>query len=262
MSRLQPLIWLYLALGYGIAILGVLSAAIAATLRSDPAQVEKYLGVGISNLVVTAQNLAWMAIPLSVLAIAAMTALQRRIGEPKTWGLVQTVLDQFRARVFSSDSDDLHEHRVTLFRHVGWCWCLRRWPWSGWLVPVARSGHTTQRTDALFMAPDDAERAEGVAGKTWALRRTVFIDRLPNLRCDGVTPEAKAEYAKLSLMPDVLVEKRNPKARSLYGAPVEVKGQIWGVVVVDSRKETFSERKVERYNRLLAGFLAKALEGL
>jgi hypothetical protein len=38
-----------------------------------------------------------------------------------------------------------------------------------------RSGHTTQKTKTIFLAPDDAGNAEGVAGQVWASDQTIIV---------------------------------------------------------------------------------------
>ena len=92
--------------------------------------------------------------------------------------LVSEALDEFRNKRFSGLSKEPRdENRVTLFKRVHYCWRMKhrgwffwpygfgRWPWSGWLVVIQRSGHATQDTGTAFLAPDDAHNAVGIAGK-------------------------------------------------------------------------------------------------
>jgi GAF domain-containing protein len=90
---------------------------------------------------------------------------------------------------------------------------------------------------SIFLAPDDADFAEGVAGQTWASNSRVEVRDLP---CLDVTSPAHdiTEYAKQAWVSEdwvrrSLVEKTLPQ--SLFGIPIEVRGRLWGVLVLDSR---------------------------
>ncbi len=108
-------------------------------------------------------------------------------------------LDRFRDTCFptipSNEPKDLN--RVTVFRHLKclwWIWPFRgvltpwglgRGPWSGWLVVHCRSGHVTRGTRTAFLAPDDAQHSEGVAGQAWrrqAYRVGKGANKLPELK--------------------------------------------------------------------------------
>jgi len=115
--------------------------------------------------------------------------------------LVNESLDEFRSKVFYKISPDTpSDHvRVTLFKHHdmyfffypfrGYLtpWGLPRNPFSGWLVVTHRSGHLTKWFTTVFLAPDDADNAEGMAGRAFRSNGTIFIgmdtkDPLPDLR--------------------------------------------------------------------------------
>lgn len=181
------------------------------------------------------------------------------------WSVVQCVLDQFQQFAFSDRREDpLHHHRVTLFRAVRLRHPWKVWPWSRCLKAVARSGHTTQRSTVIFRIPDDADKAEGVAGRTWSTRRTVQVDGLPDL--GGVVNEQMlAEYAGKTFVRRHWLEKWRRReqrpARSFCGVPVEVRNEIWGVLVLDSRDERpIGPRQRSVYNSL-AKILGAVLEG-
>jgi hypothetical protein len=179
------------------------------------------------------------------------------IGPPWIWAAIQAIFDEFRERCFVLDAKDpVHYHRVTLFQHVRawrlwkfwlcvWSWRKGHYPWSGWLVAVARSGHTTKRCESRFLAPDNADHAEGVAGQAWATNDLLLVDNLPSLDMAS-SDEIIAEYAQRTFVPEewvrIRLRKSTPMPRSLCGAPVEVDGKIWGVLVLDSR----SERGIKR----------------
>jgi hypothetical protein len=59
------------------------------------------------------------------------------------------------------------------------------------------------------------------------------------------------------------VKDRRPSARSFYAIRVEVKNEPWGVIVIDSRDQSFSNRKeLNDQYQLVGRLLAKQLEGL
>ncbi|NUQ01148.1 MAG: GAF domain-containing protein [Armatimonadetes bacterium] len=228
----------------------------------------------------------------------AAEALRARIGEPVTWRGVQETLDAVRDQIFEK-GQPAHQNRATLFRFVNWCWvmphCLDpertlwrllkptgkawkpwtwrwscaeyRWPWSGWLVPVARSGHLTQKTKTRFLAPDDGQ-AEGVAGYAWTTKETVTICNLPDLndesRIDDNAVETYAAQTHTSV--DWVRARRAQKgnfARSLVGIPVLVKQKPWGVIVVDSDRDDITHRgHLNSLARPAAQILSALLEGV
>jgi hypothetical protein len=169
-------------------------------------------------------------------------------------------LDYYRAEVFAVGADDaMHHHRVTLFRYKGWCLVRRQWPWSGWLLAQERSGHTTRIGISIFKAPDDADQAEGVAGKTWAKAGVVNVSHLPDL--DDAPQEKDFEsYSRATGVSVEWLKKRRPKARSFCGIPVEVKGASWGVIVLDSRNPDGIPVSSEVHFRPVGRILGKLLE--
>lgn len=221
-----------------------------------------HMGDWAGQTVTFMQTWAWVVTPAALLLIPVLDYIRRLIGNPKVWRIVHDVLDAFREKVIASEpNDEIHQHRVTLFRHATWAFVCRRWPWSGWLLPLERSGHTTRRTNIVFKAPDEADYAEGIAGLTWSRNGMVYVKGLPDLTIDR-SDAAVSEYAARSRMPEEVVRKRSPRARSLCGIPVEVNGQLWGVLVVDSRRPEMLEAEVRNHYSLFARFLGKTLEGI
>lgn len=177
--------------------------------------------------------------------------IRRTAGNPTFALAVEPVLDVLRQHAFVDEyaqSDPEHHHRATLFRHCPrkfWIWPFRKWyspwgasfrgPWAGWLIPISRSGHTTKHSDTTFLAPDDADNAEGVAGMIWASKQDVRPIRLV---LDG--PDDAQKYAEeTNVSTDYVLkqlEEEKPLPLSLSGFPVFRGGQIWGVVVLDSRR--------------------------
>ncbi len=197
--------------------------------------------------------------------------------------LTTDALDKLRETCFPNlpANEPVDHNRVTVFRHskcVFWIWPFRgvfvpwgigRWPWSGWLVIFQRSGHVTQSRTTAFLAPDDAQHSEGVAGQAW--RRQVYRvgqgeRRLPNLRgvhyvgyprsiwwrirvfLGKTSPEIEEhlatcmqvrQYAEATHCSTRFVWQRIRKARpcptSIVAVPLLNKNkERWGVVVMDS----------------------------
>jgi hypothetical protein len=116
------------------------------------------------------------------------------------------------------------------------------------------------------MAPDEADHAEGVAGKAWSCNGILYKRKLPDLYSD-TSKENVAAYANETWLAEELVRKRMEEglslARSYLGIQIEVKGKRWGVIVLDSRKPdgilTPKGRDSERYS-VMAKFLGRLLE--
>ena len=202
----------------------------------------------LSRVIATLQPLSRPAVVAFGGGVVLFKWLAYSVGPPWIWKAIQAVFNEFGERAFNrKDDDPVHYHRVTLFQYVQlwklgrlwlypWRWQAGRLPWSGWLVPVARSGHTTKRCNAVFLAPDDADRAEGVAGQVWATNSQILVEELPALDSSS-SDEVIADYATRTFVPEEWVRARltKPLPRSLCGVPIEVDGRIWGVLVLDSR---------------------------
>lgn len=118
----------------------------------------------------------------------------RHPAEQQIDSAIDEALTRFRAICFKgvSPKEPLDNNRVTLFQRRQWCWKIGAWrsstnPWgwghwpgSGWLVMRNRSGHATKRRPSCFLAPDDAPKAEGVAGRAWR-GGAIRVKNLPDL---------------------------------------------------------------------------------
>lgn len=260
--RFRALSRSYTWLGRSKGLLTVASATVGASLKADPIVWGNRFGVPVRSALTVLQERAWILLPAMLLLIPVLEGARRVIGDPRIWGIVHDVLDQYRERLFEhADEDQVHEHRVTLFKRVRWRWCMQKWPWSGWLVPVERSGHTSQKSHAAFLAPDEADHAQGVAGMTWSRNRVVYVKDLPDLSAAASEADFE-EYARSTWMPLEHARGRRPRARSMFGIPVEVGNELWGVVVVDSRHPAILEPEAKRYYSIIARFLGKTLEDL
>jgi hypothetical protein len=233
-----------------------MSGAFAGSLKADLQHVP--LG---KSVVAWLQQHAWLAAPVLFAIVPIIQAARTRLGPPWIKEVIHDLLDTFQEHVFAREADaPLHYHRVTLFKYVRlrWAWC--RWPWTGWLLPVVRSGHTTQKIHTAFRTPDNADRVEGIAGQTWARNRVVMESGLPDLSGSPLSVHI-AEYARQTGVAERWIRQRRPLARSYCGIPVEVKGKLWGVIVLDSRSaDAITQTPIEDY-RLIGRTLSKVLEG-
>lgn len=211
------------------------------------------------------QNVSWWAIPALYFTNLMFQAAVKAISPPWVWETVRAILDQLRVHAFGKIRGGLQQHnRVTLFKHVWWRWAWCKWPWSGWLVPVERSGYTARKTNIAFPAPDDGDRAMGIAGRAWASNETVSKSNLPDVT-DTSPEEELRRYAEETFITVEMLKSRlrpNKKvALSLTAFPVEVKNKVWGVIVFDSRsKQPFPDEAIEHF-RLVGVCLGKILGG-
>lgn len=187
---------------------------------------------------------------VSVTLLVSLSQIARHFfGNPWVWEQIEVVLNQLQEHAFNPDYRDepRNHHRATLFiykKYKYWIWPWRGWtPWggarrpcSGWLAPVSRSGHTTQKSTALFLASDEG-KVEGVAGRTWACAAVITMLNLPIIDSKS-SDEDIAEYAKQIWVSPEFIKDRIKKGRmcpsSLMGIPVMSGSRPIAVVVLDS----------------------------
>jgi hypothetical protein len=229
----------YMAFGLLQWSLGVATVAFSASIRADLTKIPSWASSTIP-MVAWLQQWAWLG-AICALFLGLANVLQRQFGPPWAWLAIHKSLDLFRQQAFPTPSTDnpdpVHFHRITLFRYCSWRACFRRWPWSGWLVVAERSGHSTLRSTTCFRVSDDGRKVQGFAGMTWERNSLVIVNDLPDLIANQ-SPDAVEEYSrKTGVTPEWVRERIKMKAklaRSFCGIPVEVKGRLWGVVVLDS----------------------------
>lgn len=195
---------------------------------------------------------SWLWV-FAVLA-ALMTYFRKFIGPKEVWSAVHTLLNDFRNRAFEGQEDP-YANRVTLFRHQSWCFkraalgkmvTQGKWIWSGWLVPVERSGDMTQNPTVAFYAPmDHPNRAEGFAGIVFRRRITLDLQGLPSLDSEMLKDDAGANtlksYCESTNVSIQEIKKRLGRdgmcGRSFWGLHLEKEdASIWGVLVIDSHQ--------------------------
>ena len=209
------------------------------------------------------RSINWILLIAVPLAIPALHLVRERIGAPWVWEHIHSMLDDFQACIFKQRrTQQLHHHRVTLFKHKKFHFCLDRHWKDACLVPIARSGHTSQSSKTKFYVCDSMENRGGIVGMTWAQRNVVEVHDLPDISSNPSEGEI-ADYALRGDVSEDWVRDRlnKPNPRSLCGIPVEVRGKLWGVLVLDSRDpQLIGTQKMFGLFSLIATGLGKLLE--
>ncbi len=247
----------------------VVGSLVAAVLVATP-QGAADLWAPLEPVVEFGHETAWIWLTGALVVGGAASWILGSLRHPAVWDATDAILDEFQEALFAKAGGDAAHHRVTLFKRVSWRATFARdnagklrWPWSGWLVPVARSGHGNRRTGVHFLCPDDTDHAQGVAGRAWARTQAVVVDGLPELGdSDERAQDEIAGYAQKTFVSEAWVVKNSPRARSLMGFRVEdARSNPWGVLVVDSRLPSLNIQLAhERFNSY-APVLARLLQG-
>jgi len=238
----------------GFAAVGIV--LLAYFQKFSPADFQKFEPFIRDKLVWVSDEAWWMILSLTTVGAIAKVAKQR-LESAWIWSAVKAIIDRIAKDAFKGVDGPQHYHRATLFRHCRYKWWLspRRhplWPWgfqgrrrmpcSGWLIPVIRSGGMTQKTSTVFLAPDDADHAEGVAGYVWSMRgegATVTVTAAQAPLDSNASNSDIQQYAKNTRTSEDWVRKQlgaqKVLSASFSGIPIEVKGQTWGVLILDSR---------------------------
>jgi hypothetical protein len=212
-------------------------AIISACLKADESKLWPFL----ADIVIAIRNSAWYTLPIVIIVAGISVRIRKALGNRRTWKVVQVLLDHYWQESFAKDKDTKddphHFHRVTMFKHCRLH--FGKWPFSGWMVPVARSGHSTKSGIRHFKASlSNPDQAEGVAGRAFAYQKMVPVYDLPHLNVARTNDDDVKRYAEKSFLSIRKIEKDcnsdRPTSRSLLGIPVEVKGKPWGAIVLDS----------------------------
>jgi hypothetical protein len=250
-----------------MAIAGAI-VVFGASLKADLAQ---FVGAPVvQSLLKWMQGTAWLVVVLGPISVAVVQWGRRKFGTPWAWEAIQKLIDEFRNEVFGDQSDDpLDHHRVTLFKYHKSAVGLRHpREWSNWLIAVARSDHLTKLRIRRFRAPDDGEQCEGVVGRAWRCRGWVIVPNprtvLPILNQESPATD-RDSYAKETGVSvewvNQQLQRGRPLASSYAALVVLLKGQPWGVLVLDSRKPgSIDVEKLKRfsaYGKLLTPLLER-----
>lgn len=208
----------------------------------------------------------WLYVLIGVVCLICF--IIKRRGDPWIYEKLQFILDEYQGKVFSNGTPKDHD-RVTIFEHRKNCLFARHWsanawyrpwgnkkPFSDYLVPIMRSGHISQRSRAIFYAPDESDKAEGVAAMAWARRAAVILNDLPEITATTGRRD-KEKYARttkcdMGLLDRYIADGRQPP-RSIAAMPIDRNGKLWGVVVLDSRSpQGVTDTSVSNYTLTVA----------
>ena len=233
---------------------------------------------GILGIVVSLKDYSLMLYGL-IVVLFFYSLLAQRAGDPWIREKIQYLIDGVRDRLYEDfGTDRLDEHRVTLFKRTGFAWKIRRpgsrkywpygagyFPWSGWLMPVLRSGHTAQTSSSAFLAPSGklSHKVKGVVGRAWASKNTIVVDNLNEIRQDSALKTKKTyaskTFCEIDWVERCLGQNRQPP-RSIGAIPIEVHGKIWGALVLDSKApQGVTNEKIANF-KLTAGMIGQLLE--
>lgn len=207
---------------------------------------------------------------VAIAIIAILIFWIRRLCDPWIIEKLKFILNGYQKGAFAGDDPVLRDRdRVTIFKHTGLTCLVRHWSskkylsprgknpfFSRYLIPILRSGHTSQHSKAAFFAPDIPDKAEGVAGKAWATNRPIVLSGLPDLSERSLSRDKKS-YAASTFTDIGMIEKYIAEGRklprSIAAIPLESCGRVWGVVVLDSANpDGVSPLSVSHYSLTVA----------
>jgi len=187
------------------------------------------------------------------LLLAAFVAMAISLSRTKSERLraIRLVLDALQVEVMKiPQTYNPQDYRVTLFRHRRWSmrgwWTHRREfadarPWSGWLVPTARSGDEPFSSMTRFFAPrrhrQGIANGHGVCGTAW-LRGSSDVSGLPAVERNSSQPVLEAYGTGAHISAEEAGRRAaagQSLARAMFAERVRTKlTPRWGVLVYDS----------------------------
>ncbi|MGB0504093.1 MAG: hypothetical protein ACPGGD_08565 [Thalassolituus sp.] len=173
-----------------VAILSTSIIAISAFLLNFDASTPAYSDWP-DNIVVHIQYLQKYSLVTLIIAVFLSLIHQWLSGKSNSWPIIHSFLGYIRNKVFKdTNGDPKHYHRVTLFEFKKYVW---KWGYfiesiknipsrnlNGWLIPVCRAGHLTQKSHAIFRV-EDTGRHEGVCGMSWSACEIKVLNNLPRV---------------------------------------------------------------------------------
>jgi hypothetical protein len=177
--------------------------------------------------------------------------------------VMTAVLDDFHSKYFRRDvrTEDRYKHRATLFV------CSDSEGDSGRekrLAVFARSGVYKETKCSWSINDNHPQKCRGVAGQIWFHG----VGRVKTAACDWPEdgdPAQKATYAESLGMTVDEAEALNVKSRVFTGAQIMVRGQKWGVLLLDSLKAdsiidgTYEKQILTQYVDMISSILTKIL---
>ncbi|MDE2663334.1 MAG: hypothetical protein OXI39_10080 [Gemmatimonadota bacterium] len=246
------------------AIGAIIVGGITCVLSTTPDRVWSPLESTFQHL----HDTAWLWL-LAAFAATVIAAIIPKESDPVALNATNAILTKIQGTLFGEVEGAEAHHRITLFKQVRGLWFTKdtfgelKRPGRRWLIPVARSGYDTKNTHVRFRSPDDADKAEGIAGRAWARTTAVQVRELPDLASSTCSEDARRRYAEETFVTYDWVRAQKPRARSLMGFRVEdAQSARWGVLVVDSRSPTFDMQLAQAEFGAYAPVLAQLVQSL
>jgi hypothetical protein len=149
---------------------------------------------------------------------------------------VGVILEDVRRAYFAKEAaQEKYMHRVTLFV------CTEgsgKGSGAKHLEIFARAGVHKDSRCKWGVDDNHPDRCYGIAGKVWSHNTTMFKTAACDWPADGNLNQKESYAASLGMTVEE-AEALNVKSRSFAGAPIVVRGQKWGVLLLDSLKEDF-----------------------
>lgn len=199
--------------------------------------------------------------------------------EIKKKELIKFILNQYQSKAFEKNPNDADDYnRVTLFKHKRFYVRIKDSHWftenkivdlikrlipKQYLVFYLRSGQHSQKTNAIFPIFDDSDKSQGWAARVWARQEAAVITGLPNVVLQSSKANIK-KYADTTYSSESVIrhyiQYGRPMPCSIAAIPLEVRGNPWGVLVLDSRSpHGLSQKSIEDY-RITVASIQKLLE--
>jgi hypothetical protein len=174
--------------------------------------------------------------------------------------VVLRILESLHDQYFSKALDtERHHHRVTLFV----CQPGNKQGDARRLIIYARSGPYEQSTAHFSVDDNRPEACEGVVGQIWFFDMLYTPHPLPAWPDSEHDQTGHENYAQPGFLTRDKARTLNVKARTFSGVTVWVRGEKWGVLLLDSRGTALiTKRKeyvVERFGELLGKILEELL---
>jgi hypothetical protein len=159
----------------------------------------------------------------------------------------------------STPREERFHNRVTLFRKSAY---LR---WRHRLVGFCRAGDNYQQKIPSFVVDaNEQRRNKGFSGQAWFRDSTLVVNDLPEVPSDPENwdPESPAcqEYCNGGFLDHDQAAQLRVKSRSILATPVrDLRGNRWGVLVVDSRDPGMIDDRKKDLAESIATALGKML---
>lgn len=208
----------------------------------------------IRELFIHAQGLSWVWLIIIIL-LFAIGYLLKVFTPSGAWIIIKTLIDDCHEIAYPDHQDGaMHEHRITLYQYQSlllWPYGKRDWtnkpwynpwgrklrPWTGWLVPKVRSGHTTQSLRSVFIANKNRAISEGVCGQAWLNKVAVKPTTIRSINQSSAARRID-QYCKDCWGDPDMVKKRLKDGfkppLAIAAIPIKVHGEIWGILCLDS----------------------------